>query len=273
MAEDALETDGRKGLFDFWFREMRDFLPNILRQHITSIVKAISTVKIRNPFSSAAVRGALGFGFGYFLLIFLRWVSDPKNDLMFHNVGLGLIRETLLLSMAAVVGWSFLGHSIFSLRNNKILGIASLFLGGLGGYVTTYFIFTSFSVLPDQARIAHNLGTLIQFEGALILGAFTGAVFGLLEGHHHRLFHISIFSALGFGVAHLLCEWVFHFLYLLPYAHYWKSGPWFIPMALAASVQGLVGGGLLGWMVQRERPARPTKLSVLVISAKNQSAI
>lgn len=209
---------------------------------------------------------------GYFLLIFLRWVSDPMNDLMFHNTGLGLLRETLLLSMIAVVGWSFLGHSIFSLRNNKILGTASLLLGGLGGYLATLFIFTSFSALPDHTRSAQYAGTLIQFEGALILGAFTGAVFGLLEGHHHRLLHISIFSALSFGVSHLLCEWVFHLLYLLPYADYWRNGPWFIPLALAASVQGLVGGALLGWIVARERPSRPTRLSLLVIAAKNQSA-
>jgi len=273
MAEDTLKTGGRKGLFKFGLRELRDFFPNLLREHFSHYYRLIAKTKFHNPFSSAAVRGSLGFGMGYFLLIFLRWVSDPKNDLMFHNVGLGLLRETLLLSMVAVVGWSFLGHTIFSLRNIKILGTASLLLGALGGFLSTQFILTSFSALTDEAQISIHTGTLIQFEGAMILGAFTGAVFGLLEGHHHRLLHISIFSALGFGVSHLLAGWVFHLLYLLPYAEYWRNGPWFIPLALAASVQGLVGGALLGWIVERERPTRPTRLSVLLIAAKNQTAL
>jgi len=273
MAEDALEADGRKGLLKFWFRELRDLPRNLLREHYSHLQKLASTVKFFNPFSSAAFRGALGFGIGIFLLIILRWISDPDNNLLFKNLSLGLLRETLLFSMISVIGWSCLGQSIFSVRNNKMLLATSLFLGGLGGLLATHFVYSSFSAMTYQTRTTTQLGTLIQFEGALIYGAFIGAVFGLLEGHHHRLLHLSIFSALSFGIAHLLAEWVFHLLYLLPYADYWKSGPWFIPLALASSVQGIVGGALLGWIVERERPARPTRLSVLVIAAKNQSAI
>jgi len=273
MAEDALEADGRKGLLKFWFRELRDLPRNLLREHYSHLQKLASTVKFFNPFSSAAFRGALGFGIGIFLLIILRWISDPDNNLLFENLSLGLLRETLLFSMISVIGWSFLGHSIFSTRNKKILGTASVFLGGLGGFVSTHFVFSSLSAMTYQTKITNHLGILIQFEGALIFGAFIGAVFGLLEGHHHRLLHLSIFSSLGFGVAHLLAEWVFHLLYLLPYADYWKHGPWFIPLALASSVQGLVGGAVLGWILERERPSRSTRLTVLVIAAKNQSAI
>jgi uncharacterized membrane protein len=272
MVKEAVQTGGVLPLAGVFLQELHDLPGNILHEHLASLRKVFKQDRLPGRISPAltAGRGAIGFGLGFGLLIILRWLLDPQNAIMFTNVGTGLMRETLLFSFMATLGWLMVGLSVFSPGMMKRLVVTSLLLGAMGGFLATAFVSFSFNVFKAQVQTVPSLNILIQFTGAVIYGAFFGAVFGFLGGQRARLIRMAVCGSACFGVSFLISEGVFRLLYLLPYSWSWRLEFWAVPLAASAAIEGLIAGALLGWMVGREKPPKPAHRAAIMVTRSNQ---
>ncbi|MGB8212284.1 MAG: hypothetical protein WCE68_01885 [Anaerolineales bacterium] len=272
-AKEAIQTGGALALVGVCAQELHDLPGNILHEHLDSLRKAFKRGNhpgLITPARSAG-RGALGFGLGFGLLIVLRWLLDPQNDIMFTNVGAGLIRETLLFSLMATLGWVMIGLSAFPRTMIKKVTVTSSLLGAAGGFLATTFVNFSFNYFSARLHSIPFLGMLIQFTGALIYGAFFGAVFGFLGDWRARLIPMAVCGSACFGISFLISEEAFRLFYLLPFSLSWRLEFWAIPLAASAAIEGLIAGAFLGWMVGREKPPKPAWRAAITLIGNDQS--
>jgi hypothetical protein len=275
MAKEAVFTGGTQALTVVCLRELHDLPGNILHEHLAGLRKTIMHSRFLGSVSPArsAGQGALGFGLGFGLLIVVRWLSDPRNAMMFTHYGASLLRETLMFSLMAALGWLMICRSVFSPLQIKRISVASLQIGGLGGLLGTSFIGFSYHVFGSQLYMIPFFGTLVQFTAAVIYGAFFGAIFGFLEGRGERLIHLAWHGSACFGFSFLISEAAFRLFYLLPVSWSWRQEYWVIPLAVTAAISGSIGGALLGWVVGQEKPPQPTRRVEILSAGADRSIL
>jgi hypothetical protein len=256
LATDSVEKNGTWGLVKVCWNEIRDLPGNLLKEHLDSLQKKFMPDRHHRKVSPwrAAGAGAFGFGMGFAVQILYRWMSNPANDLMLRNKTLGLFQETVLFGVASALGWFMIGRALFPPSQTGRLARSGLLFGALGGWLATMFVSNSMMNLLAHPHSGASSGVLIQMMGALIYGACFGAPVALEAGYRERSLFLMISTAACFGMGQFISDVAFRLYYMVPIAFEWRMLYWGIPLAGAAAVDGLVGGGLLGWVVSREKP-------------------
>lgn len=247
----ALQDVSRNGLFALGavcLRELADFPKNLLHEYASRMGKKFgmkTPLPLLSPKQSASL-GALGFGLGFALLILLRALIDPANNMAFTDFPSAWLRETLLFLLVGAISGTLIGAGSRSFLLIKRLMIAGTFGSGLGGCLGTLFLHLYYFGFAGKFIEARQADFPIQWAVSMCIGLLTGAALGLAQGTSWQSIRLSISGAVAFGVSYPIGNVVFG----LTRIFWWQTQfpqHWAIPLAFSAMVDGLVAGAILGW--------------------------
>lgn len=247
----ALQDVSRSGLFALGavcLRELVDFPKNLLREYASRLGKKFgmkTPLPLFSPKQGASL-GALGFGLGFALLILLRALADPANNIAFTNFPSAWLRETLLFLLIGAISGALMGAGSRSFLLMKRFMIAGTLGSGLGGCLGTLFLHLYYFGFTGEFNDAQQSGFLIQWAVSMFIGLLIGAAFGLAQGAGRQAIRLGISGAVAFGVSYPIGNLVFGLA-----RAFWRQTQfaqlWFIPLTFSTMVDGMIAGAILGW--------------------------
>ncbi len=243
-------------------RELVDFPKNLMREYARILgnkfgVKA-PPLLLLSPKQGASL-GALGFGLGFALLILLRALADPANNMAFRDFPSAWLRETLLFLLVGAIGGALLGAGSRSFLLMKRFVIAGTLGSGLGGCLGTLFLHFYYFGFTGEFNEARQSGFLIQWAISMLIGLLIGTAFGLAQGFGQRSLRLGLMGVVAFGVSYPIGNLAFG----LARAFWWQTQLtqlWFVPLAFSSMVDGLIGGAILGWAMGWNTDKTPNQL-------------
>jgi hypothetical protein len=227
-------------------REFRGLLTGAVREHARRLKEPTPRPK------HLALRGALGFGVGYGLLIVLRYLVDLPVSLSGVTFDAAFLREvggfTLIGALVAVlVGTSGARRSLVSVVL-LTLGLAA------AGALATLFLRVTHSLLEGahpSAAVPRLTQILVQTTAQVVIGGLSGAMLGAARWGRPAILRQALMGCAAFGVPFLVVEGFYTLATVLPVR--WPPVGWVIPLSIFAATFGVLAGACLGLSLDRGR--------------------
>ena len=240
----------RRNVLSLALRELTGLLAGAVRE------QALHRAGPAKPPGHLAVRGAVGFGLGYGLLIVLRYIAPLNSDTGSTSVfDAGLLREVGGFALIGALVVAVLGYVRSSPKRAEPLrdfGRAVLLVAGFAaaGAISTLFIRLAFRLaypsLPVHAP--RGIGILIQTVAQMIAGSLAAAMLGAARWGRRAAGWQSLIGGVVFGVSYLAVVGLRELVAVLPVA--WPQLAWVVPLSLIAALCGSLSGALLGLSLQ-----------------------